>query len=257
MPRCSMRVNCSSAATSHSTSTARAGMPPSPSSANGRGASRVQITTPSGAGSPDATPRVNGSACTGLWRRSVVNPGEGSAASATAPFSTARRLGRKPPGDTDTAKCQRAVFRDGDGQPYGVRLRRCCCANRLCTLPFRVTNDSYRDGGPFVRDDRRCHLPALSVASISRRLRRRFRGLGLGNRRTALAAASASPVQVTPIAKTRLSATASSSSTTHPSDVCVKRRNFGDAKPSRSAECCRTGFLRPKPTYAADNPFQP
>ena len=39
--------------------------------------------------------------------------------------------------------------------------------------------------------------------------------------------------------------------------VCVKRRNFGDAKPSRSAECCRTGFLRPQPTYAADNPFQP
>ena len=59
-----------------------------------------------------------------------------------------RATARAKTGDTDTAKCQRAIFRDGDGQPYGVRLRRCCYANRLCTLPFRVTNDSYRDGRP-------------------------------------------------------------------------------------------------------------
>jgi hypothetical protein len=110
------------AATSHSTSTARAGMPPSPSSANGRGASRVQITTPSGAGSPEATPRVNGSAGTGLRRRWEVNPASGSAASTTAPLSTERRLGRRPCRDTDTAKCQRSVFPAGDEQAYGVHI---------------------------------------------------------------------------------------------------------------------------------------
>jgi hypothetical protein len=132
IPRCSTRVNFSSAATSRSTSTARAGMPPKPSSANGSGASRVQITTPSGAGSPDATPRVNGSFGTGLRRRSAVNPATGSAARTTAPLRTARRL------DTDTAKCQRAIFRAGDEQPYGVPPQRCRYRNTLCTLPFPV-----------------------------------------------------------------------------------------------------------------------
>jgi hypothetical protein len=46
-------------ATSQSTGTARAGMPPSGSS--GHGARRVQSTTPVGVGSPEATPRVKGS----------------------------------------------------------------------------------------------------------------------------------------------------------------------------------------------------
>jgi hypothetical protein len=36
------------------------GMPPRPSGASGSGASRVQSTTPSGRGSPEATPSVNG-----------------------------------------------------------------------------------------------------------------------------------------------------------------------------------------------------
>src|SRR5438132_8883358 len=48
----------SSRATSHSTST---GAIPIPPPVSGSGASRVQRTTPSGSGSPDATPRVNGS----------------------------------------------------------------------------------------------------------------------------------------------------------------------------------------------------
>ena len=231
-------------------------MPPRPSSASGCGASRVHSTTPSGAGSPEATPRVNGSACTGLWRRSVVNPARGSAASATAPFSTARRLGRKPPGDTDTTKCQRAVFRDGDGQPYGVRLRRCCCANRLCTLPFRVTNDSYRDG--VIRGDiGDVTCPALRRLSISETAttfsRPRAGESQDGAQRGLCFAGPGDADREDSAFRDGLFVCGQRIEQT----VCVKRRNFGDAKPSRSAECCRTGFLRPQPTYAADNPFQP
>ena len=88
-------------------------------SAEGVGASRVQITAPSSVGSPDPTPSVNGSARTGLRRRLVVNPATGSTASTMAPLSTVRRLG-----DTDTAECRQVVFRDGDGEKYGVPPQR-------------------------------------------------------------------------------------------------------------------------------------
>src|SRR5688572_18861662 len=50
----------SSSATSRSTSTGSGVIPPPTSS--GRGASRVQSTTPSGVGSPDATPSAKGGA---------------------------------------------------------------------------------------------------------------------------------------------------------------------------------------------------
>lgn len=53
-----MREKPSSSATSQPTGTMREGMPPPDSS--GLVASRVQITKPSGAGSPEATPSVNG-----------------------------------------------------------------------------------------------------------------------------------------------------------------------------------------------------
>jgi hypothetical protein len=56
-PFCSMVRKPWSRAISHPTSTLAAGMPP-PSS--GSGASRVHSTTPSGKGSPDATPSVKG-----------------------------------------------------------------------------------------------------------------------------------------------------------------------------------------------------
>jgi hypothetical protein len=69
--------------------------------------SLVQMTTPSGTGSPEATPSVNGSAGAGPRRRSPVNAAMGSAASTTAPLSSVRRL------DTDTAKSQRTIFRAG------------------------------------------------------------------------------------------------------------------------------------------------
>ncbi len=51
-------MNASSFATSHWTGIALSGIPPLPLS--GAGASRVQSTAPSGVGSPDATPSVNG-----------------------------------------------------------------------------------------------------------------------------------------------------------------------------------------------------
>ena len=54
---CAIGPERASAAISHCTSTLAIGMPP-PSS--GSGASRVQSTTPSGSGSPEATPSVNG-----------------------------------------------------------------------------------------------------------------------------------------------------------------------------------------------------
>jgi hypothetical protein len=56
-PRWTVRAKRSSRATSMSTGIRRWGMPPPLS---GAGASRVQRATPSGAGSPDATPRVKG-----------------------------------------------------------------------------------------------------------------------------------------------------------------------------------------------------
>ncbi len=54
-----MSVIASSLAISQTTSTDAAGTPPS--DANGSGATRVHSTTPSGSGSPDAIPSVNGS----------------------------------------------------------------------------------------------------------------------------------------------------------------------------------------------------
>ena len=46
--------------TCQSTTVSALGIPPCPSAFVGDGARRVQSTTLSGAGSPDATPRVNG-----------------------------------------------------------------------------------------------------------------------------------------------------------------------------------------------------
>src|SRR5215211_556732 len=57
MPLATTRLIDSSSATCQPTSTASFGMPP-PSS--GLGARRVQITNPSGDGSPEATPSWNG-----------------------------------------------------------------------------------------------------------------------------------------------------------------------------------------------------
>src|SRR4051812_48033962 len=53
-----MFVKASSDATSHATGMTSGAMPPCASS--GSGARRVQITNPSGAGAPDATPRLKG-----------------------------------------------------------------------------------------------------------------------------------------------------------------------------------------------------
>src|SRR5690606_35148438 len=64
------REKRSSSATSQATGTRAVGIPPCSSS--GRGASRVQITKPSGHGSPEATPRVKGfspSACANTGHR--------------------------------------------------------------------------------------------------------------------------------------------------------------------------------------------
>jgi hypothetical protein len=60
VPVRAMAVKRSSVATCHSTAVLVFGMPPRPSALRGFGARRVQITNPSAAGSPDATPRVNG-----------------------------------------------------------------------------------------------------------------------------------------------------------------------------------------------------
>jgi hypothetical protein len=56
-------------------------------SSSGRGASRVQMTNPSGAGSPEATPRVNGVSDT-LWARTMA----GAATAAARPPIRVRRL---------------------------------------------------------------------------------------------------------------------------------------------------------------------
>ena len=84
-----MRWNLLSAAISQPTLTGRDGMPPRPSSANGLGAKRVHNTTPSGAGSPEATPSVNGSAS--KWLPVRAHP-SGAAATPSAPRKNVRRL---------------------------------------------------------------------------------------------------------------------------------------------------------------------
>jgi hypothetical protein len=61
--------------TSRSMSSPRSATVPRPSSAEGLGAGLVQITAPSGAGSPDATPRVNGSAGKRPLRKQFVSVG--------------------------------------------------------------------------------------------------------------------------------------------------------------------------------------
>ena len=66
-------------------------MPPKPSRASGSIARRVQRTTPSEAGSPDATPSVNGSARNGV-RLAGVHAMTGNAAATAAAFSAVRRL---------------------------------------------------------------------------------------------------------------------------------------------------------------------
>ena len=91
----------SSEASSHSTSVFRSPIPPSPSSASGSGARRVHSTIPSGVGSPDATPSVNGSPA-GAAAADPANPvrrvpGTASTAEAVRPaFSTPRRLKLEP-----------------------------------------------------------------------------------------------------------------------------------------------------------------
>ena len=75
----------SSLATSQATVTLVIGMPECSSS--GLGASRVQITKPSGAGSPEAMPSANGVSDTD-WARTKA----GAATAAARPPMTARRL---------------------------------------------------------------------------------------------------------------------------------------------------------------------
>ncbi len=75
LPRRSTQENRSSSATSQRTGTARAGMPPLPSGASGSVASRVHKTKPSGSGSPEATPRLNGEEKRAATRRgAAVSP---------------------------------------------------------------------------------------------------------------------------------------------------------------------------------------
>jgi hypothetical protein len=86
----------SSAATCQRTSTGASGMPPFGS--NGCGASRVQSTTPSGNGSPEAIPSENGvppntgvaTGAEGVW----ANSGRAASAPATPlpPSTNVRRL---------------------------------------------------------------------------------------------------------------------------------------------------------------------
>ena len=91
MPFRTTRAIFSSLATCHSTATGSAGMPPP---WNGSGASRVQITKPSGIGSPDATPRGNGypeSLGPRLAARAGGAESQPTAASAPAPARSWRR----------------------------------------------------------------------------------------------------------------------------------------------------------------------
>src|SRR5690349_22963072 len=73
-----------SSATSQLTGTTSIGIPPWGSS--GVGARRVQITKPSGAGSPEAMPRVKGLVGQRLWARMIDG----------APTRTAPPVARKP-----------------------------------------------------------------------------------------------------------------------------------------------------------------
>jgi hypothetical protein len=84
-----MREKRSSLATSHRTGTRLGGMPPS--SVSGDVASRVQITTPSGVGSPDATPSVNGvDANVG-----AALTGKSKAGTTSAPVDSSRNVRRE------------------------------------------------------------------------------------------------------------------------------------------------------------------
>ena len=80
----------SSEATSHLTSKALSGMPPMPSSASGFTARRVHRTTPSGSGSPEATPRVNGSLLTAAFVRVSAQAADGTATAAPAAEEASR-----------------------------------------------------------------------------------------------------------------------------------------------------------------------
>lgn len=62
MPETTTFSNASSEAISHRTLTSVPARPPVPSGVSGSGAKRVHSTTDPGSGSPDATPRVKGSA---------------------------------------------------------------------------------------------------------------------------------------------------------------------------------------------------
>src|SRR5436309_902894 len=73
--------NCSSLATSQRTGIMLMAMPPCGS--NGWGARRVQMTKPSGAGSPDAIPSVNGLPRHELWARTMA----GAATRAAVPVT--------------------------------------------------------------------------------------------------------------------------------------------------------------------------
>jgi hypothetical protein len=88
VPWRSGRRKRSSAAISHWTGTLRAGMPPAGSS--GFGASRVHSTTPSGVGSPDATPSANGSPSTGRVPQARAGDHPAAAAVSAPPPAQAR-----------------------------------------------------------------------------------------------------------------------------------------------------------------------
>ncbi|GIF44966.1 hypothetical protein Axi01nite_92770 [Actinoplanes xinjiangensis] len=60
VPEATIRLNRAVVATCHCTAMGLRGIPPCPSALSGRTASRVQSTTLVGAGSPEATPSLNG-----------------------------------------------------------------------------------------------------------------------------------------------------------------------------------------------------
>ncbi len=93
-PFCTTLAKRSSSATSQSTAALAVSMPPSGSS--GRGARRVQSTAPPGVGSPEATPRVNGSSA--KRGRSVTRQSLGTTAVRAARRARSARKSRRSMG---------------------------------------------------------------------------------------------------------------------------------------------------------------
>ncbi len=77
--------------TCQSTVTSALAMPPCPSALSGLGASRVHSTTLSGAGSPEATPSVNGY---GVAANALRSGRAAAAAAVSPPRTKVRRLNR-------------------------------------------------------------------------------------------------------------------------------------------------------------------